>query len=951
MAVEDAVPRGPAPPTVDLLERESELAAIDRLLARARDGVGALMLIEGAPGTGKSALLDAAIARARAADMTVARARGHELERSVPWGVVRALFERHVTASADTRPPPFTGLEAAAQIVFSSGHGAQEGGVEDPWFAIAHALYHLVVRLADPRAAVLIVDDAQWCDEPSLRFLLYLLHRLAEQPIALLIATRPGEHGETELLDALAADPLAAVAPLGPLSEGAVATLVRERRPDAGSAFTRHCYELTRGNPLELREILAAVAMRPTNDPDALRDAAEVAAGSLARSVMRRLDALPPATQALARAVAVLDDDADPGLAAAIAQLSIEVALVAVDELQAADLLRPGATLAFLHPLLRSAVYHGLRFSERTSMHQLAARLLLERGTPPEQVAVHLLESIPASDPSTVEVLRAAARRALDQGAPSAAARYLERALREPPAGEEQTRLLLELGRAEAVAGMANASAHLEAALVGAGDSSERAEILLDLARALAQARRLEDSSAAFLRGLQEIGEDGTDLALDLKAGFLTSTMHIPELASEVRRQAAGILSDDAALTTRAHRGLASKAMMIRLFAAEPYEETLDLARRIFAGGRLIEEDRFDSQVLAHVVSTLGRCDDYAAADEAIRLTLAAAVRSGSALAFAMASQVRARQALWVGPADDALADARAATDMYRGGGLMYRYAATYVLVWALLERNELDEGTAALAAIDAEGSGSGRSAWLDAARGMVAARCGDDAAALEAFLSSGRRLTGLLVENPVVLPWRSEAGLAAYRLGRHDQARELIGAELALAERFAAPRPLAVARRAAGLIDRERGIELLGAAADALDACGAELERARTLVDLGAAIRRSGQPRQARDVLRDALRLAAANGSLAVADRARTELRLAGGRAPDDAGPDGDRLTASERRVAELAAAGNTNRQIADQLFVTVKAVEWHLGNVYRKLVIAGRRELANALAKQPPN
>jgi DNA-binding CsgD family transcriptional regulator len=792
---------------------------------------------------------------------------------------------------------------------------------------------------------VLIVDDAHWCDEPSLRFLLYLLHRLAAQPIALLVATRIGERGEGDLLDALGADPLATVTRLGALSQAAVAALVNERRPNASAAFSRQCYELTGGNPLELREILAAVAMRPTKDPGALRDAAEQAARSLARSVMRRLGALSPDAQELARSVAVLEDDADPGLAAAIAGLPSGSALAAVDELQAADLLRPGATLAFVHPLLRSAVYGTLRFSERASMHQHAARLLSQRGTPPEQVAAHLLESMPAGDASNVETLRTAARRAMQQGAPSAAARYLERALREPPPSDDQLNVLIELGRAEALAGLPDSCAHLEAAVERLTDPYERAGLLLDLARALAQARRMEDSSAAFLQGLHEIGEDGTDLALDLKAGYLTSTMHIPELAGEARREAAGILANEAALSTRARRGLASKAMMIRLYDAEPYEETLALARRIFADGRLIEEDRFDSQVLTHVGSTLARCDDYAASGKAIRMTMDAAARTGSALGFAMASQLSALQRLWIGPADEALADARAATDVVSGGGLMLRYSATYCLVWALLEQNELDEAASVAAQSDTDRSGTGRSAWRDATRGMLAAYAGNDAVALEAFLDCGRRLSGILVKNPAVLPWRSDAGLAAYRLGRHEQARTLIEDELRLAERFGAPRTLAVARRAAGMIDRERGIELLTAAAEGLEACGAELERARTLANLGAAIRRSGQPRKAREILREALRVATANASAAVADRARTELRLAGARAPEDSSADGTRLTASERRVAELAAAGNTNRQIADQLFVTVKAVEWHLGNAYRKLNIRGRGALAQAL------
>jgi DNA-binding CsgD family transcriptional regulator len=946
MAVEGA-PHRRRSTGITLLEREAELADVERLLRNARDGAGGLMLVEGSPGAGKSAVLNEVAAMGTAMGMTVRRARGHELEQSLPWGVARTLLERDALLSASGPGAELNGRESAAGLLFTSDLGGDGSHPEEPWFAIAYALYHLVVRVCDSAALLLAVDDAHWSDGPSLRFLLYLAHRLAEQPIVLVAAARPGERREDGLLEALAADPLATLASLGPLSEAAVAAVVRERHPEADAAFCQRCYELTGGNPLQLREILTATAARGAADPHALNDAAELAARSLSRSVLRRLRALSPSAQALARAVAVLEEEADAGLAAAVAGLPTKDALAGLDHLEAAELLQSGATLAFVHPLLRAAVYGTLRLSERAIGHHRAAKLLIERGAAPERVAVHLLECLPAKDPSTVEVLRTAAGRALEQGAPTAAARYLERAVREPPPPAERVQTLVELGRAEALAGLPEAPAHLDAAVGGLTNGRERAGVRLDLARALAQSRRMEQSRAAFVCGLAEIGDDGSELALDLKAGYLTSTMHIPEMADEVRRQVAEILTSDAALTTRARRGLASKAMIVRLFAAEPFAETVALAREIFADGRLIEEDRFDSQVLTHVVSTLGWCDDYAAADNAIRMTLAAAARSGSALAFAMASQLRARQQLWTGPADQALADARAATDVLKGGGLMYRYSATYWLVWALLEQNEVDEATTALALSERAGSGSGRSAWREAAHGIIAVRKGDHSVALEAFLACGRRLNELLVENPVVLPWRSEAGLAAYRLGHPEQARTLISEELRLAERFGAPRALAVARRAAARLDRDHGVQQLRSAADALQACGAELERARTLVDLGAAIRRSGQPRQARETLREAIRLGSLNGSIAVADLARSELRLAGGRTTQDPQGASHGLTGSERRVAELAVAGHTNRQIADELFVTVKAVEWHLGNVYRKLGIQGRGALAQALTE----
>ena len=221
-------------------------------------------------------------------------------------------------------------------------------------------------------------------------------------------------------------------------------------------------------------------------------------------------------------------------------------------------------------------------------------------------------------------------------------------------------------------------------------------------------------------------------------------------------------------------------------------------------------------------------------------------------------------------------------------------------------------------------------------------------AVALEAFLACGERITSVLVQNPSISHWRSEAGLAALRLGRRELAQELIAAETALAERFGAPRALGVARRAAALLERgEAAEDGLRAAAELFAGCGARVEHAHTLLELGGAIRRNGRPGDARVPLREALALADADGALAVARRAREEIALTGGRAP--ARRDGAaELTPSEQRVAALAAGGRSNRQIADELYVTVKAVEWHLGNAYRKLDIRGRDGLSAALAER---
>ena len=928
--------------TVTLLEREAELGALAELCERAAGGRGGLMVVEGPPGVGKSALLDRASALARERGLVVLRARGHELERAFGWGVARALIE----ASLEDAPELLAGPAAPARMVFERGDDTAGGPASEARFAILHALYWLVVRLAERAPLLVLVDDAQWADEPSVRFLLYLLGRASDQPIALLIAAREGERGEGGLLEQLVGDSSTDIRVLPPLTAAAVSRLLHERIGGVDEPFCRRCYELTAGNPLQLRQLVAAIEQqeRP-GEGETLAAAVELAARSLGRSVIRRLGALSPDARALASAVAVLEDDAPLGMAGALATLPPGEALAAADELARADVLRAGDPLGFTHPLVRTAVYGQLAFRERAEMHRRAARLLAEAGAAAERVSAHLLESPAAGDEVVVGVLRGAARRALAQGVPQSAVSYLERALHEPPAERERAGVLGELARAEAAAGRPEAIAHLEAAVGLVAESRERAALLLDLGRALHDAGRLTNASACFRQGLDDLGaQDSSELAVDLEAGDLTTAMLEPSLAVAAHRRAAAISASAELLGTRAGRALASKAMIMRLWAGAPRDEILAVARKLLGDGRLIEEDTADGQARAHVIGCLSWCDDYESADRALQLSFADAQRRGSVLTFALTSQLRARQRLWTGPVGDAVADARAAHEIWRAGSHMYVHATGYCLVTALLQQDEPEEAARVLE--DGDAASAFFAAWRLAAQGRLAAYQGDHASALEAFLATGRRLAELQAVNPTVLPWRSEAGRCAHLLGQYDRARVLIAEELALAERFGAPRALGVARRAAALLERgEAAVECLRSAVEPLLAGGARVEQAQTLIDLGAAIRRAGRPGEARDILRDALGLAQATDAHALAERAREELRIAGGRVTAPADGRAGALTPSEQRVAGLAAAGQTNRQIADALFVTVKSVEWHLGNVYRKLDIRGRQELAARL------
>ena len=600
------------------LERDVELAAITALVEDASSGRGGLWFLEGPPGMGKSRLLDHAAQLARDDGLGVLRARGHELERAFAWGVARSLLE----ASIDEEL--LSGPAAPARAVFIPGEDSEGGG-----FAILHALYWLTVRLAERAPLLLAVDDAHWADEPSLRFLVYLAGRLADQPIAVLVATRVGERGEAGLLEQLGADPVARVRVLEPLGAAAVAALVRARLPDATDGFCLRCLELTAGNPLQVRELLLAIEHVETpDDEESLARAAELAARSLGRSVLRRLGALSPEAQSLARAVAVLEDDAPVQMAAALATIPATDALTAAEELGRADVLRAGDPLGFTHPLVRAAIYGRLPLAEREQIPRRAARLLADGGAPEQQVSAHLLETLPAADEVAVAVLRSAAQRALAQGAPHSAVDYLDRALREPPPEPTRARVLAELGRAEAVAGRPEAVVHLEAAVALVAGPAERAALRLAFGRALHHAGRLDEASEAFRRGLDEVGSDASELAMDLEGAYLNSAMHTPGRAADAHRRGEAILAD-LRVESRADRELASTAMMMQLFAGRPYDEVLAVARGLDTAGRGVEGEAADSRTPPYAIGTLIWCDDFRAAGDALAFTLAAAARCG----------------------------------------------------------------------------------------------------------------------------------------------------------------------------------------------------------------------------------------------------------------------------------------------------------------------------------
>ena len=282
----------------------------------------------------------------------------------------------------------------------------------------------------------------------------------------------------------------------------------------------------------------------------------------------------------------------------------------------------------------------------------------------------------------------------------------------------------------------------------------------------------------------------------------------------------------------------------------------------------------------------------------------------------------------------------------------MYRVMNGGLLVKTLVERGELDAAAEALAPLDSNAeSGSVIAAEVRFARGRLRIAQGRLAEGLDDFLAIGTLLTRATITCPGYLPWRSEAALAQLALGDHESAERLAEEELQLARAFGAPCALAVALRAAGVVSGgDRGASLLSEAIEAFARGEARLERARALADLGAMLRRRNRRTEARKLLREALDAAHRAGARPLADYAETELRATGARPRRVVLSGLDSLTASERRVAELASQGLSNREIAQTLFITARTAEGHLTSVFRKLRIQSRDELPATLAGGAP-
>ena len=946
-----------------LHERERELAAVEELL----DGRGRMLLFEGRAGIGKTSLIEVACSRAAELGFEVLRARGSELESGFAFGVVRQLFERRLAgAGPGERAALLAGPAAAARPLLAGEPAAQPAG--DSSFAVLHGLYWLVVNLAAGRPLLLAIDDAHWADEPSLRWLAYLARRLDGLAAGVLVALRPGDPAAMGApLLAVCAEAAAVLRP-ALLSEQAVSAVVRTAvhaggGGTGGEASDELCaavYAACGGNPLYLTELLRAAERG--GRPLAALEPAELLAGGLdgiARQVITRVRGLGPDALRLAQALAVLGDGGELRHAAAIAGVPMAAAArlaggLTRAEVLAAEVPAAGDRPRFVHPVIRDALEAVLDSGERDRAHRDAARLLHADMAPPGQVAAHLVRVRPAGDGWVLARLREAARAAMDSGAPQAAASLLDRALAEPPSPAQRAGVLREAARAQVTAGRERAFVLLEEALRVAASPRARAEIALEVAEAYAALFRWVDAVDVIERALAELGPADQELAARLEGELVVCGLHDARRAPQVAPVLARLGSADLGRRrlAAASEPVAAAQAMAMLLAGRPASQIAALLEEALkcAGP---EAANWDTR--AALLWVLVAAERFGTVEASLGPALEQVHRSGTARGLVAAYSTLGLLKLRLGALPEADAAARVALYVLQEGDFApgLGFAAT-VLSDVAVEAGQLDEAQMMLDLLPRQGWPAGvGTVLIPAARGRLRLAQGRAAEALADFRACGEMfgadVWGMPIRETGYVHARSGAALALLRLGQRQDAVRLADAELADVRVFGAPRALGIALRVAGLArGGPEGLALLRESAATLDDSPALLERARSLAELGAALRRDGQRAAARDPLARALELAAGCGAGPLAARARDELRAAGARPRRPWRTGVDALTPSELRVARLAADGRSNREIAGELYVTLKAIEGHLARAYAKLGIEGRGQLADALVAE---
>ena len=893
---------------MDLVGRADECAVLDGLLDAARSGLSETLVLRGEPGVGKTALIDYVVGRAE--DFLVVRFTGVKAESALGYAALHRLLTPVLHQVAKLPQPQADALGSAL--------GLHEGPPPNP-FLVGLGTISLAAKAARARTRLLcVIDDAQWVDRESLAALAFWGRRIHADGTALVFGDRTEESQELDGLNTLTVG--------GLTGDDASVLLASVSRSAVAPGVARQLASETGGNPLALVELARELTADQMAGAAALPHHL-LMNGHLEGRYIRRVRALPADTQMLLL-LAAADSSGSPAVIWRAAAL-IGVPPTAGEAAEVAGLVNLAADLTFRHPLIRSAVYGGARPSDRRAAHRTLATAT-NGATHPDSQALHRAAAAIGPDEEVALALDGAAHLAGKRGSHAARAALFTRAAELTPDATTAARRRLAAAEAALVSGAPmQTTALVTQAFPDLADAGLRARAN----RLEGCARILEGQAASGAMVLLAAAKDLLELDIELGRQTLLEAGDAALIAGHLGAGSDAVALEVAALARALPTGDGTEVdVLLEGLSAFVASGVTNAVRHLPRG----EPTRWPVLV-SHLTRALW---DEDAHDDIVLQTAGAARASGDLAVLGAALEACARTALWAGDFEDAASLVAEADELAPGAGaLSHGAAAVDLLAWQGAEAETRHRAKVILDTASQLGLGSLADSvecsltTLDLGLGRYSDALGHARTVFERDpLCFGNEVLPDLVE-------------AASRTGDLDLAQLALSQLDRRVDESGTPWALGILARSRALLANGEAEDHFQSSLDLLARTRQHAQLARTHLLYGEWLRRQKRRLDARSHLRIAHEVFDGTGSEAFAERARVELLATGEHARRRSVDQANLLTPQEAHVARLAAQGDTNLEIAAQLYLSTSTVEYHLHKVFRKLDISSRRDLRGAL------